>query len=188
MAAKVLILNGSPRKKGNSASLAAEVAKGAKAGGAEVESFFLHGMEIQPCTACDSCRKKSAKGCIIEDDMQALYPRLRAADGIVVASPIYWFTFSAQTKLCMDRWYALGGGDGYGLAGKKFGLVLAYGDADPFLSGAVNAMRTFQDACRYLEADIVGMVYGSASKAGEIRRNQPLMGDARELGRKIAAG
>jgi multimeric flavodoxin WrbA len=183
---KVLIVMGSPRRNGNSASLARQVAAGAREFGAKVESVFLQGLSIRPCTACDACRRKLKKDCIIRDDMKSLYPRLMAADAIVIASPIYWFTISAQTKLFMDRWYALGGEDGYALAGKKFGVVLAYADADPFTSGAVNALRTFQDAFGYIGAELVGTVYGSAAAAGEIRKNQAVMDAAYELGKKIA--
>ncbi len=186
MARKILVVIGSPRRNGNSASLAKEVAAGAKEAGAKVETIFLQGMNIQPCTACDACRRKLKKDCILKDDMRALYPKMKAADGIVIASPIYWFTVSAQTKLFMDRWYALGGDDGYELAGKKFAVVLAYADADPFSSGAVNALRMFQDAFNYLGAEVVGTVYGSAWKAGEIRKNKALMDAARALGKKIA--
>ena len=186
MARKILVVIGSPRRNGNSASLAKEVAAGAKEAGAKVETIFLQGMNIQACTACDACRRKLKKDCILKDDMRALYPKMKAADGIVIASPIYWFTVSAQTKLFMDRWYALGGDDGYELAGKKFAVVLAYADADPFSSGAVNALRMFQDAFNYLGAEVVGTVYGSAWKAGEIRKNKALMETAYALGKKIA--
>jgi multimeric flavodoxin WrbA len=183
----VIIAVGSPRKKGNSATLAKQVAAGARSAGGNVETFFLHDLNIKPCNACDACRKKKHIDCVIQDDMQVLYPKLRSADAIVIASPIYWFTLSAQTKLFMDRWYGLGGDEGYALAGKKFGIVLAYADADPFVSGAVNALRTLQDALRFIEAEIVGMVYGSASKAGEIRHNKALMDEAYELGKTIAS-
>jgi multimeric flavodoxin WrbA len=181
----VLILKGSPREKGNSSLLADQVADGARAAGAEVESFDLHSMDIRPCDACDACQGTDAD-CIIEDDMQTLYPKLRSADAIVVASPIYWFTMSAQTKLCIDRWYALEGPQGNALAGKQIGIVLTYGDTDPFTSGAINAIRTFQDMFRYVKANIVGIVYGSASKAGEIQNQQELMERAFKLGRKLA--
>ena len=181
----VLILKGSPREKGNSSLLADQVADGARVAGAEVESFDLHGMDIRPCDACDACQGTD-DDCIIEDDMQTMYPKLRSADAIVVASPIYWFTMSAQTKLCIDRWYALEGPQGNALAGKQIGIVLTYGDTDPFTSGAVNAIRTFQDMFRYVKANIVGIVYGSASKAGEIQNQQELMERAFKLGRKLA--
>jgi multimeric flavodoxin WrbA len=177
MRTKVMIAVGSPRKRGNSSTLAAQLAAGAKAGGAQVETFYLHG-----------CRKKTHVDCLIKDDMQLLYPKLRRADVIVIASPIYWFTFSAQTKLFMDRWYGLGGNEGYALAGKKFAVLLSYADADPFLSGAVNALRTLQDALQFIQADLAGMVYGSASEAGEIKKNKALMKEAYDLGLKLAKG
>lgn len=186
MGKKIVIAVGSPRKRGNSSTLAAQVASGAKAGGAQVETFYLHGMNIKPCTACDGCRKKVHVDCVIKDEMQILYPKLRSAHGIVIASPIYWFTLSAQTKLFIDRWYGLGGEEGYALAGKKFALLLSYADADPFLSGAVNAIRSFQDALQFIKAELVGMVYGSASEAGEIKKNRELMKDAYDLGRKLS--
>ncbi len=185
---RVMIVKGSPRKKGNSSILADRVAAGAKAGGATVEAVTLHDMNIKPCNACDVCRRGKDIDCVLDDDMQKLYPKLRNADAIVVASPIYWFTISAQTKLFMDRWYALGGDEGYALAGKRFGIVLTYADADPFSSGAVNALRTFQDALNFIGAKIVGMVYGSAWKAGEIRKNRKVMKEAYDLGKKLALG
>ena len=162
---KILVVMGSPRREGNSATLAKRVAEGAEAAGAEVESFYLHSMDIRPCTACDACREDKAKDCVIDDDMRDLYPKLREADGLVIASPVYWFTVSAQTKAFMDRWYALGNPqeEYAAFSGKRIGIVLTYADIDPFASGAVNALRTFQHAFNYVGADIVGMIYGNAS-------------------------
>lgn len=183
---KIIIVMGSPRKEGNSSALAKQVAAGAEATGAQVESFYLHGMNIKPCDACDVCREDNASDCVIDDDMQILYPKLRQADAIVIASPIYWFTVSAQTKLLMDRCYALGGPEGNALAGKRVGIILTYADTDPFTSGAVNALRTFQDAFNYIGAEIKGMIYGSAWKPGEIEANEELMKRAYQLGKKLA--
>lgn len=185
---QIVVVKGSPRREGNSAALADEVASGATAAGAEVESFYLHGMDIRPCSACDACRGEDETNCVIEDDMRTLYPKLRAADALVIAGPVYWFTMSGQTKLFLDRCYALGGPKGHALAGKRIGIVLTYADTDPFSSGAVNALRTFQDAFGYIGAEIVGMVYGSAWKAGEIRANEDLMKQAFRLGQKLATG
>jgi len=184
---KILVFLGSPRRNGNSALLAKEAIEGAKAGGARVETFYLHGMKIKPCTACDACRKKNQKDCILKDDMAPLYSKLRQADAIVIATPVYWFTVSAQTKLFMDRWYAMGGDEGYPFKGKDFGIILTYADEDPFRSGAVNALRTFQDALGFVGAQIKGMVYGSAWKAGEIKKNKALLKKARQLGKDLAA-
>ncbi|MDP3098529.1 MAG: flavodoxin family protein [Syntrophales bacterium] len=182
---KVVVLLGSPRKKGNSAILANRIAKGAKAAGAKVETIFLHGLNIAPCNACYTCQKERSKGCAIKDAMQDLYPKLLAADAWVIASPVYWFTMSAQTKLFMDRCFALPAYGKEAFAGKRIAIAMSYGDADPFGSGCVNALRTFQDAFHYAGAKIVGMVYGSAFGAGEIRANESLMKAAGELGKKL---
>jgi multimeric flavodoxin WrbA len=188
---KVLIVKGSPREHGNSATLADQVAAGARSAGAQVESVYLHALDIRPCDGCDFCQGAADMGCVIEDDMQLLYLKIREADAIVYASPVYWFTVSAQLKLFMDRCYALGGGSDYvashALAGKRIGIVLAYGGDDPFDSGAINAIRTFQDVFNYIPAEIEGMVYGCASEAGEIRRNTDLLAKAHELGRKLGS-
>jgi len=185
---KIVVVLGSPRRNGNSATLAKQLVAGAEAIGAKVESFYLHGMKINACSACDWCRDDMGRDCNIDDDMKLLYPKLREADALVIAGPIYWFTVSAQTKLFMDRCYALGGPEGNALAGKQIGVVLTYADPDPFCSGAVNALRAFQDGFRYVGADIVGMVYGSASKAGEIADNEQVMQQAYDLGQKLANG
>lgn len=187
-AKRIVIVKGSPRSNGNSAALADQVAAGAREAGALVECFFLHEMEINACDACDACQTKAYAGCIVEDDMQTIYPALLAADALVIASPVYWFTVSAQTKLFMDRCYALIDEGGYSLRKKKIGIVMSYGDSDPFDSGAVNAFRTFQDVFRYVGAEIAGFVYGSASNPGEIRDNEAVMAKAFELGKKLAAG
>jgi len=187
-AKKVVIVKGSPRREGNSAILADQVAEGARSLGARVDSFYLHGMDIQPCDACDACQSEPYRGCVIGDDMQILYPKLHDADALVIASPVYWFTVSAQTKLFMDRCYALAGAEGYALRGKQVAIVMTYGDMDPFSSGAVNAFRTFQDGFRFIGTEIAGFVYGSASAAGEIRQDKAAMARAYELGRRLAGG
>jgi multimeric flavodoxin WrbA len=184
---KIVVVKGSPRKKNNSATLSEEVVAGAQAVGAEVETFYLQGMDIGNCIACDECRKNTDLDCIIDDDMKILDPKLRQADAIVIASPIYYFTVSAQTKTFMDRCYALGGPQGNALGGKQIGIILTYGDTDPFNSGAVNALRTFQDAYAYVGAEIVGMVYGSAHEAGEIKNNQELMDKAYQLKQQVGS-
>ena len=184
---KVLVLLGSPRKKGNSAILAEKIAEGAKSVGAKVETLFIHGMKISPCKSCYACQKPNSKGCSIKDDMQAVYKKLREADAWVIASPVYWFTMSAQTKLWMDRCFALLPHAAEVFADKRIAIAMSYGDNDSFKSGCVNALRTFQDAYGYVQACIVGMVYGSAMDAGEIQKNEALMKEAEELGTQLAS-
>lgn len=184
---KVLVITGSPRPEGNSTVLAGEAAKGAREAGAEVTVFNLARLKINPCRACEGCRKRGAAGCVQKDDMQKLYPRLKEADSLLIAGPVYWFTICGQVKLFMDRLYALGADNYAALKGKRIGIILTYADADPFASGAVNALRAFQDAFAYVGAPIAGMAYASAGKAGEVRKNARAMKDAFELGRELAA-
>lgn len=183
---KILVLLGSPRKKGNSTTLAQKIIAGAQSAGATVETIYLHGQDIAPCHACYGCLKPDNDSCVIDDDMQSIYPKLIEADAWVIASPVYWFTMSAQTKLFMDRCFSLFNNKKEALAGKRIAIAMSYGDSDPFNSGCVNALRTFQDAYRFVGANIVGMVYGSAEKPGGIESNQALMDEAEALGKKLA--
>ncbi len=182
---KVLVILGSPRRNGNSAALAARIARGAESADADVETVFLQDLDISPCRGCDTCKEPGSTGCVIDDDMQEVYPKLIRADAWVIASPVYWFTMSAQTKIFMDRCYALTAYGDKPFAGKRIAIVMSYGDADAVRSGCVNALRTFQDAFRYTGSKIAGMVYGSAMKAGEIESNEALMREADELGKRL---
>lgn len=184
---QVLVILGSPRKKGNSSTLTARISRGAKSAGAEVETLFLQDLKISPCRGCNTCQKHDSKGCAVKDDMQEIYPKLIKADAWVIASPVYWFTMSAQTKIFMDRCYALPAYAKNPFAGKRIAIAMSYGDVDPVKSGCVNALRTFQDAYRYTRSKIVGMVYGSAMKAGEIANNEALMREAEELGKLLVS-
>lgn len=184
-APKVVITLGSPRENGNSTLLALRVAEGVRDAGGDPAVFRLHTMAIRPCRGCDACQRTRDYRCVHPDDMASIYAALRAADGLLIASPVYWFTMSAQIKLFMDRLYAFVGPSGWGLAGKRIGIVLTYADHDPFVSGAVNALRTFQDAFHHAGAPVVGMVYGQAHAAGEVAGNAALLREAYELGKKL---
>jgi multimeric flavodoxin WrbA len=186
MTKRILVFKGSPRKNGNSSVLADRVAAGAVDAGAEVESFFLHDLDIRPCDACDACVETEGV-CIIKDDMQAIYPKLLQADAIVMTSPVYWFTVSAQLKVCIDRWYGLQTAGWKKMAGKEVGIVLTYGDTDLISSGGVNALRTFESMFRFLRMEIVGKVYGTANEVGDVQKKPELMQQAYQLGKRLGA-
>jgi len=184
---KVVALLGSPRRKGNSAILAERIARGARSAGAQIETLYIHGMKIAPCKSCYACQKPNSDGCSIDDDMNIVYKKLLESDAWIVASPVYWFTVSAQTKLWMDRSFALLPRAEEAFTNKRIAIAMSYGDSDPFKSGCVNALRTFQDAYGYVGACIVGMVYGSAMDAGEIEKNKTLMKEADEVGKRLVS-
>ncbi|MCF8069683.1 MAG: flavodoxin family protein [Desulfobacterales bacterium] len=189
---KILILIGSPRKTGNSFTLAEQIIKGAEASGAECETVYLNDLNIRPCQACEQCQTGDVFSCSINDDMQALYPKIIEADGFVIATPVYWFNMSSQTKLFMDRFLMMinmdkfDGGSPGPFDGKKTVIALSYADEDPFTSGCINALRTFQDAFAYAGPVISDFVYGQADKPGEIKSNLTLMEKAVEAGKSLA--
>lgn len=186
MKRKIIIIQGSPRKHGNTATLSKALTAQAEMNGAQVESVFLSSLNINYCKACDHCQKDNSDGCILKDDMTALYPRLEEADTIVFATPVYWFNMTAQIKTFIDRLYAVGVEDKNIFKDKQMAALLCYADDDPFDSGAVNALRSFQDTFSYLGAINAGMVYGSAGDPGEISKNKEVMKKAEALGKKLA--
>ena len=103
---KIMILNGSPRKNGKTASLVKAFVEGAKSAGHEVKEMYIDGMNIASCKACEYCQNKGKGNCIQQDDMVQIYEGFGWADVIVFASPQYWGTISGQLKIVIDRLYA----------------------------------------------------------------------------------
>lgn len=106
MSKKILVLTGSSRKGGNSDLLADAFMKGAKAAGHEITKFECGHKNIKPCIACNACYSKEG-ACTFGDDFNELAPLLEQSDMIVLATPMYWFTFPAQLKAGLDKMYAL---------------------------------------------------------------------------------
>jgi len=183
---KIVVLRGSPRKNGNSNTLADELTSGAESKGAEVHNFFLQDMHIEGCSGCDACQVNADEHCLIEDDMQQIYPILKDADAIVYASAIYWFTYTAQLKAAIDRLYVFESPKGSPLRKKPVGILLTYGDSDQIKSGVANAIHSFEDMFRYLRSPLVGIVHGTAMNVGDIQKNKALMKEAFNLGVALA--
>jgi multimeric flavodoxin WrbA len=101
----VLGITGSPRKNGNTELLMQEVLRAAETEGCETELFRMSERKVSPCDACHTCFETGR--CKIHDDMQELYDMLERADGIVLGSPVYFGSVSAQAKAVMDRMFAL---------------------------------------------------------------------------------
>ena len=101
---KVCILEGSPRKNGNTAALLEPFCEELRQGGAEIERLFLHDLKLESCTACRECQRDWERfGCSREDDMQGVFDALLAADLIVIATPIYSWYCTPPVKIVLDR-------------------------------------------------------------------------------------
>ena len=102
MGKKVLILSRSPRRGGNSDVLCDQFMRGAIENGNDADKIFIRSKKIGYCTACYYCRD-TGKGCAIKDDMEEIINKMLAADVIVLASPVYFYSIDAQLKTVIDR-------------------------------------------------------------------------------------
>lgn len=128
---KVIAILGSPRKEGNSATLAQEALKGAASMGAETAVFYANDLSVKGCQACYACKKLGK--CVIQDDMTPLYHEILSASAIIFSSPIYMWEMTAQLKLVIDRLYAYFNLDHTSRLPKiKVGLIFTQGNPDPF--------------------------------------------------------
>ena len=181
----VLLLEASPRRKGSTAALAKALVEGL-GGAAKVKEVFLHDLHIRPCSACNSCRTRAGIYCAFDDDMQPLYPEFIRADLVVMATPVYWWSISAQLKLFIDRLYGLNGEKHpERFRGKRLAVLMAHGDEKP-CSGAKGALRMFEEIAQYTGMNLVGeMEYSSGSR--EAADAPQALAEARTLGARLAA-
>ena len=129
---KIVVLNGSPRPKGETAAMIDTFRSAAIDGGHEVVVFNVCKMNIHGCLACEFCHGKGAGECIQKDDMQQIYAELKDAGMIVIASPIYYHGISGQLKCAIDRFYsALYPKAPESL--RKVAMFLSSGDADMYI-------------------------------------------------------
>jgi len=102
---KIAAVFGSPRRKGNTATLLRQAIKGARDAGAEVNEIVLRDLKMSPCFEIYGCKQSGQ--CAIQDDFQGVLQQLLASQGIMLASPIFFYTVSAHTKILMDRCQSL---------------------------------------------------------------------------------
>ena len=116
---RILILNGSPRKNGKTASLVNAFREATEAAGNEVREAYIQGMNIGGCLACEACSRNGGQ-CVQKDDMEKIAEDYLWADVIVFASPMYWGTITGQLKTVIDRLYAVQNRIGYGDMSKQY--------------------------------------------------------------------
>lgn len=107
MSKNIIILNGSPRKNGNTSALIQAFTEGAESAGHKVSTFFLDRMNINGCKGCFGGGKDAEHPCVQKDDMEQIYPVYKEADIVVLASPAYYWGISGQLKTAFDRLFAV---------------------------------------------------------------------------------
>ena len=176
---KVLGLVGSPRKGGNTDILVDTILTSATEGGHGVDKLFVYPADIGPCIDCRGCKKDSQE-CVVTDGMQAVYPRLDAADVILFGTPVYWCGPTGPMKLLIDRLRPYYGNRR--LAGKKAVLVAPAGDGP---SEAEPLSEMIRRSCAYLDIDYLGEVLGTAYDRGDILGDRQAMQRARTVGAEL---
>ncbi len=170
---RVLILNGSPRPKGNTKQMVSAFCEGLEKAGHEFDVVDVCRMNIHGCLACEYCHGKGGGECVQKDGMQTVYQQLSEADLLVIASPIYYHGLTGQMKCCIDRFYAaLYPKKPMKL--KKVAMLLVSGDPDMYNGAMFSYQGDFLD---YLGLEDMGVITAQAYEPGlpeekleEIRR------------------
>lgn len=181
---KVCIISSSPRRKGNSALLCEQFAKGAKEAGHEVEIIHLSQYDMQPCLACEYCRHHDHV-CVRKDDADKVISKMIAADVWVLATPCYFYSVSAQMKLLIDRFFARE----YEVREDKkcrrvYYIVTSGAKGMDQMNGVMESLRGFIRVMRTI--DEAGVIDGTgAFQLGDITHH-PAYIQAYEMGKSLA--
>lgn len=169
----VLILSSSPRRDGNSFRLASAAKEGAESAGHDSELVYVDDHLRHFLRDCRQCRGSDGE-CTIDDDYRNLFlNKYLPADGIIFATPLYWYGMSGQLKTFLDRsfcYYAASHpkNEEYAKAmcGKKLGLLISSEESYP--AAPMGIVHSIQEFSRYTHSDFVGVVQGIGNKRGDV--------------------
>lgn len=184
MSKKIIILNGSPRLRGNTALLCDAFTEGALSAGHEVQRFDLQTMHIKGCIGCMKGGKDRLSPCVLKDDMDKIYPAYEEADIVVLASPIYYWNFSGQLKTAFDRLFAVAECNAdWANPIKDCALIMsAEGDTPDNWKPVVD---NYEALCKFLKWKDLGRVLaGGVLESGAVKE-RPAMQAARALGASL---
>ncbi len=170
----ILILNGSPHPNGNTSAMVQAFIEGAKENGHNITLVPVCQKKIAGCLACEYCHTKGDGKCIQQDDMQEVYPVLEAAEMIVLASPVYYHSFTGQLQCAINRIYALDKPKNL----KKAALILSSGSDNVYGGALYEYQNSFLD---YLKLQDMGVftAFDKQNKSDEI------LSELREFGKKV---
>jgi multimeric flavodoxin WrbA len=187
---KILAIYGSPRHKGNTAVLLDHAVQGAAEAGAEVEKIVLRDLKMSPCLEIYGCKETGR--CVIQDDFQKIHDQLLSCQGLILASPIFFYALSAHTKILMDRCQSLWV--------KKYWIdKVPYGQWEPkrkglFISvGATKGKRLFDGALLTVKYffDVLDMelwktlLYRGLDLEGDVLKHPEHLQEAYEAGKEL---
>ncbi len=178
----IVMLNGSPRRRGNTSALVKKFTEGAKSSGNTVTAFFLNDMDIHGCKGCFGGHSSRDCPCVQHDDMEKIYPAVKDSDVIVLATPLYYWNMSGQIRTAIDRLFALEEGDGNLLRGHNRASALLMAAEG---HGFEDVLTYYDHLMEHLRWKNLGHVLaGGNGNVGDIE-GKPELQDAYELGKSI---
>jgi multimeric flavodoxin WrbA len=174
---RIVGILGSSRKGGNTEVLLDVALEEAKRNGFLASKISLRNKKIAPCNGCQKCVQTGK--CVIKDDMQEIYKNLLESDGIIWATPVYFWSMTGQTKLVIDRTYALGFPK-LQLANKVGGLILVAATR-----GCMNTANNFHMYFNYNHMFFAEYAWGYAREKGEIKENVSVINMVKEMVRQM---
>jgi multimeric flavodoxin WrbA len=188
---QILAIYGSPRRNGNTSLLLQQAVRGAREVGAQVEEIVLRDLTMSPCLEIYGCKEMGR--CVIKDDFQKVYDQILACRGIMLASPIFFYTVSAHTKILMDRCQSLWV-KGYWIEERPFGkkpdkrkgLFISVGatKGKKLFDGVHMTVKYFFDA---LETELWrSLLYRSLDFEGDVLKHPDYLEEALQAGRALA--
>jgi multimeric flavodoxin WrbA len=180
---KVLAINGSPRKDGNTSILIRTILGEMEKAGIETETIQIGGKKIHGCTACMKCFENQDGKCIIDNDMvNSIIQKMRDADGIILGSPVYFLDITAEMKALIDRAGFVSYANGFPLRNKVGNVAVAVRRA--------GASRTADTMLHFLLANdmiVPGLpVIGMGREIGDVERDEEGLNRAKHLGQTMA--
>ena len=182
MSKNVLVISTSPRKNGNSERLADEFVRGAREAGNRVEKVSLFDQTIGFCKGCLACQK--LKRCVIHDDADSIAQKMRTAQVIVFATPVYYYAMCGQMKTMLDRSNPLFSSD-YAFRDIYLLATAAEDDASA-MDGAVHGLQGWISC--FPKARLAGCVFGGGVDAVGAIEGHPSLQQAYEMGRAVSDG
>lgn len=170
----ILVLNGSPRLNGNTAAMVEAFVEGAGENGHDITVVPVCRKKIAGCLACEYCHTKGEGRCVQQDDMQEIYPLLDAAEMIVLASPVYYHSFTGQLQCAINRIYALDKPKNL----KKAALILSSGSDHVYCGAIYEYQNSFLN---YLKLEDMG-IYTAFDKQN---KSEEKLRELREFGRSL---
>jgi len=183
MGKKIVVLNGSPRANGNTAALIDAFTAGAIEAGNTLKRFDIQQMNINPCLGCLKGGADKKNPCTQNDAMGEIYPEYKDADILVLASPLYYWSFSAQLKMVVDRLFAVTEANAMKAPYKECIMLIAAAEDSPeSFAPMVDYFRVLMKNLNWKDRGIV--LAGDVYKIGDIA-GKPSLDEAKQLGASI---